>query len=391
MRRENPLSNLVAGGWREMPENKVCPLCGLPRSLKRKLVWTTDGGIYFQAKRSERLVFLGEDEIGAMLEEGVRLRGEQLLDTLRECRRAFIRGGIISQTGGLRRFLMRRWPLARRMVRSAFEEAAFFGCGNITISRIKPRKELVLRVRRPYHPHLMAGDIWGFWEGLFGVEALLSLSQSSQYEWDITVKAVGRKRHVAAAQQPPRRPKRDYALEVCEKCRLPSFPWRLCWDAELGTIYEADTHRHLIITSAAGWQNVVDEIGGGKAGALPPTLGTALAAGAAAQYRALKGDNYRTAYRHFFLGLPFLGWGKPLRVTRRPFLIEAHIEGVPFPRLLAWRIAGAFEALEREPADIKHHRVEGASWRYLIGPRLEGTFLEIERMLPEEGRPVLPF
>ena len=374
-----------------MPGNNDCPVCGLPRPLNRKLVWTTDGGLYFQAKRSERLIFLGEDEIAALLEEGVKLRGEQLLDTLRECRRAFIREGIAAQARGLRRIMLRRWPLASRIVRSAFEEAAFFGCGNISITRLKPRREMVLRARRPYHPHLMAGDIWGFWEGLFGVEALLSLSRSSQHEWDITVRTVGRKRHAVSAQKPPPRPKRDYALEVCEKCRLPSFPWRLRWDAELGTIYEADTHRHLIITSAEGWQKVIDEIGGNRAGALPPSLGASLAARAAAEYRILKGDNNRIAYRHFFLSLPFLGWGKPRRVTRRPFLIEADIEGVPFPQLLAWRIAGAYEALEREPADIKHHRAEGAAWRYLIGPRLEGPFLEIRRMLPEEGRPVLPF
>lgn len=374
-----------------MPGSNECPVCGLPRSLVRKLVWTTDGGIYFQSKHSERLIFLEEEDIGAMLEEGVKLRGEQLLDTLRECRRAFTRDGITSQTTGLRRFLLRRWPLAKRIVKSAFEEAATFGCGNITISRIKPRKELALKARRPYHPHLMAGDIWGFWEGLFGVEALLSLSQSSEHEWDITVRAVGRKRHAAGQGQPPRRPKRDYGLEVCEKCRLPSFPWKLRWDTELGTIYEADTHRHMIITSAAGWQKVIDEINGSREGGLPPSMGAVLAAGAAAEYRTLKGDNYRTAYRHFFLSLPFLGWGKPVRVTRKPFLIEADIEGVPFPQLLAWKIAGVFEALEREPADIKHHRAEDASWKYLIGPRLEGAFLEIRRMLPEEGRPVLPF
>ncbi len=154
-----------------MPGGDDCPVCGLPRSLNRKLVWTTDGGIYFQAKRSERLIFLEEEDINALLEEGIKLRGDQLLDTLRERRRAFTREEITSQLTGLRRFLLRRWPLAKRMVKSSFAEAAFFGCGNIVIDKIRPRKELVVKARHPYHPHLMAGDIWGFWEGFFGVEA----------------------------------------------------------------------------------------------------------------------------------------------------------------------------------------------------------------------------
>ena len=93
---------------------------------------------------------------------------------------------------GLRRLLLRHWPLARRVVKSVFREAAFFGCGNIVISKMRPRKELVVKARHPYHPHLMAGDIWGFWEGLFGVEALLSLSAASEHEWDITVRKIGR-------------------------------------------------------------------------------------------------------------------------------------------------------------------------------------------------------
>ncbi|MBN2026669.1 MAG: hypothetical protein JW854_07935 [Actinobacteria bacterium] len=380
-----------------MPGREDCPVCALPRSLNRKLVWTTDGGIYFQSKRSERLIFLDEEDIKALLEEGVRLRGDQLLDTLRECRRAFTREAVASQMRGLRRLMLRHWPLAKRIVRSTFEEAAFFGCGNITISKIKPRKELVVKARHPYHPHLMAGDIWGFWEGLFGVEALLSLNEASEHEWDITIRKVGRRRDRSYAGQTeghkraPRRPKRDYDLEVCEKCRLPVFPWKLRWDAELGTIYETGTHRHLVITSALGWQQVVDEVKGSKEGALPDDIGAALAAKSAAEYRLLKGDNYKTAYRHFFMSLPFLGWGKPRKVSRRPFLIEAEIDGVPFPHLLAWKIAGVFEALEQEPADIKHLKAGDTTWDYLIGPRLEGNFLEIRRMLPEEGRFILPY
>ena len=374
-----------------MPRGDNCPRCGLPRSLNRKLVWTTDGGIYFRSKRSERLVFIEEEEISALIGEGLRLRGEQLLDTLRECRRVFTRDEVASQLHGARRFILRRWPLARRVVRAALKEAAFFGCGSIEVSRIRPGKELVAKVRHPYHPHLLAGDIWGFWEGLYGVEALLSLSASSGQEWDISVRTVGKGRLKPDRARPPRRPERDYELEVCEKCRLPLFPWELRWDPELGTIYQSGTHRHMLVTSARGWQQVVDEIAGTNEGNLPQSMGVSLAAVAAEEYRVLKGDNYKTAYRHFFLSLPFLGWGKPKRVSRKPFLIEAEMEGVLFPELLAWKIAGVYEALERETADISRQQAGNGGWKYLVGPRLDGTFLPIERMLPERGRTVLPF
>jgi hypothetical protein len=368
-----------------------CPSCGMPRSLNRKLVWTTDGGIYFQARRSDRLIFLEEDDISALLDEGVKVRGEQLLDTLRECRRAFTREEVASQLTRIRRALLRHWPLAKRVVRSVLKEAAVFGCGNIAVSSIKPRKELVVTIRHPYNPHLMAGDIWGFWEGLNGVDALLSLSASSEYEWDITIRTVARKRGKSERKKAPRRPQRDYGLEVCEKCRLPRFPWELRWDTELGTIYQSGTHRHMIITSVRGWRLVVDEVKGGREGGLSSALGAALADKAADEYRLLRGDNYKRAYRNFFMSLPFLGWGKPQKVSRKPFLIEAEMQGVPFPKLLAWKIAGVYEGLEREAADIKHEDTGDSGWRYLIGPRLEGTFLEIERMIPEEGRLILPF
>ena len=374
-----------------MRDGETCPACGLPRWLNRKLVWTTYGGVYFRTRRSERLIFLEEEEIAALVEEGTRLRGEQLLDTLRERRREFTRSEVASQMTPLRRAFMRRRPFAGRFVRLALREASLFGCGNLEVTRLKPGRELELKARHPYHPHLLAGDIWGFWEGLYGVEALLSLGSTAPHEWEITVKTVSRGKHAVDREPPPRRPQRDYDLEVCEKCRLPLFTWELRWDEELGTIYQAGSHRHMIITSVRGWQAVLEEIVGSREGELPPSVGEALAATAAAAYGSLKGENFKTAYRNFFMGLPFLGWGKPRRVTRKPFLIEADMASVPFPQLLAWKMAGVFEALEKEPADIKHLREGDDGRRYLIGPRLEGRFLEIERMVPERGRLILPF
>lgn len=379
-----------------MPGDDNCPSCGLPRSLNRKLVWTKDGGLYFQTRHSDRLIFLEEEDISTMLDEGAKLHGDKILDTLRECRRVFIRGEIASQLTGMRRALLRHWPLAKRVVLSAFRDAAFFGCGSITITDLKPKKKMAVKARHPYHPHLLAGDIWGFWEGLYGVEALLSLSATSEQEWDISIRTVQKNRRKETREGNPRRPDRDYSLEVCEKCHLPLFPWELRWDNELGTIYQTGTHRHMIITSAKGWQLIIDEIKGSAVKDLPANIGAALAGKAAAEYRMLRGNNYKTAYRHFFLGLPFLGWGKPKKVTRKPFLIDAEMEGVPFPQLLAWKMAGVYEALEREPADIKHQRTGEEGWRYSVGPKLEGTFLEIERINPEPGpliypRPLLPF
>ncbi len=374
-----------------MGNDDACPACGLPRWLNRKLVWTTDGGVYFHARRSERLIILEQDEVSALVEAGIKLRGEQLLDTLRERRREFTRAAVASQMTPLRRAFLRHRPFARSFVRLALQEASILGCGNLELTRLKPGKELGLRARHPYHPHLLAGDIWGFWEGLYGVEALLSQDATSQFDWEITVRSVGRRKQGADRERPPRRPQRDYELEVCEKCRLPLFAWELRWDTELGTIYQAGSHRHMFITSMRGWQAVMEEMVGSRKGDLPPALGEALAATAEEEYRALRGGNFKTAYRNFFMGLPFLGWGKPKRVARKPFLIEAEMEGVSFPQLLAWKMAGVFEALEGEPADIKHFAVGDGGRRYLIGPRLEGRFLEIERMIPEKGRLVLPF
>jgi hypothetical protein len=224
----------------------------------------------------------------------------------------------------------------------------------------------------------------------------LSLSPASEHEWDITVRTVERKRLRVTREKTPRRPKRDYSLEVCEKCHLPRFPWELRWDGELGTIYQVGTHRHMIITSARGWRQVISEINGSAAKDLPPEVGAALAEKTATEYRLLRGDNYKTAYRHFFLGLPFLGWGRPKKVSRKPFLIDAEMEGVPFPQLLAWKIAGVYEALEQEAADIERVKTGEGNWRYLVSPMIERTFLEIGRLLPEAGpppypRPLLPF
>ncbi|MBC7247278.1 MAG: hypothetical protein H5T73_05825 [Actinobacteria bacterium] len=358
-----------------MGDVERCKLCGLPRPLNRKLVWTRNGGLYLRNRRSERLVFLSEEEIDAVMREGVRLRGEEVLDTLCEVRRGFTRERVASQMGRVRGFFMRHRPLARRVIADAFREAAYYGCGNVEVSRLKPGKEITVTARRPYHPHLLAGDIWGFWEGFFGVEALFSLEKVSETEWSITVRTVGKRKTGPGGEPLPRRPERDYDLDVCEKCRLPSFTYELRWDPDLGTIYHPGTHRHLVITSVEGWERVIGEINGSRAGELPPGMREALEASAAREYASQGGGNYKTAYRNFFLGLPLLGWGKPRRVMRKPFLMEAQIEDVPFPQLLACRIAGVFRALEKEAAEIDCSREGDNAWRYAVGPRLEGSFL----------------
>ncbi len=379
-----------------MGEADRCPACGLPGSLGRKLVWCEDGGVYFRDKHSERLVFLEQEEVALIVAEGVRLRGEELLDTLREKRRAFTRRSVMSQAGGLRRRVLASRLLAGRVIREALREAAFYGSGSISVTALKPGKEMRVRVRHPYHPHLLAGDLWGFWEGLFRVEALASVTAASERECEVVVKTVTRRRWEPPGELPPRRPDRDYELEVCERCRLPVFPRETRWDPDLGTIYFAAGHRRLVLTSVEGWKEVLQEINGSRRGELPSSLAEALTSRNAALHASDAGSNFKTAYRNFFMGLPVLGWGKPKRVSRKPFLIDALIEGVPFPQLLSWKLGGVFQALEREEPEVEYRKGGDSAWIYRVGPRLEGRFLPISSLLhpvdlPASMRIVLPF
>lgn len=372
-----------------------CPACGFPLALNRKLVWCEDGGIYLREKRSDRLVFLENEEISLAIDEGVRLRGEGLLKTLREKRRSFTRRSVTSQMGGMHRRLLAHRPLAGRVIREALREAAFYGSGNLSVTGLKPRREMKVKVRRPYHPHLLAGDLWGFWEGLFSVEALASVVTISDTEYEVTVKTV-EKRRWPAGEIPPRRPDRDYELEVCERCRLPVFPREIRWDPELGTIYGSVGHRHLVITSVQGWKEVLQEINGSRREELPSSLAETITARSAALHTLPPKGNFKTAYRDFFLGLPVLGWGKPRKVKRKPFLIDAVIEGVPFPQVLSWKLAGVYRALEKEAPEVEYRKMGDHAWNYLVGPRLEGNFLPLSSLaahvdLPASMRVVLPF
>ena len=214
------------------------------------------------------------------------------------------------------------------------------------------------------------------------MEAELAINVTSDKECDITVTTKNKRKRKASEDKTPERPKRDYDLEVCTKCHLPLFPWELRWDTELGTIYLAGTHRHMTITSAQGWRLIVNEIKRTMGEEYLAIMSGALSEKAAVKYRLIKDENYKTAYRHFFLGLPFLGWGKPVKVARKPFLVEADMEGVPFPQLLAWKIEGAYQALENEAGDMEYYKTGSQKWQYLIGPNLEGTIIEIDKLKP---------
>lgn len=365
-----------------MPEKKEsCPRCGLPRSLARKLVWTTDGGIYFPEKHSERHLFLEIDDISLILKEAERICGEKILDRLRELRRRFSRYRTMEQAGNGGLSLSRHRPLAGGMVKAVLEEASFFGAGGLEVAKIKPGKRLEVKAIRPYHPQLLAGDLWGFWEGFFGVRADMELETTPEGGCRVSLESVEKKRWGEGdGKKRAGRPERDYELEVCEKCRLPLFPWELRWDRELGTIYQPGTRRHFILTPVEGWRLVMGEIAHAAGENFAREAGRAMREKAREEWKEAGERGLRKAYRDFFTALPVLGWGKPVRVSRKPFLMEARLSGVPFPLILAWKMEGAFEALEKEPGDVEWRREGGSDFVYLLGPRLEGSFLSIDEL-----------
>jgi hypothetical protein len=380
-----------------------CKGCGLPADLGKRMYWTSWGEIYSRPSGGERLLFLDTSWVRLLAEEARRGGGEDLMARLREYRREHTRRRAESALRGWGSFLLRRRLTGERLLRELLEELPRYGYGRFEILEFKPRKHLKLRATHPYDDLFLFADLWGMWEAAQRVKASAATEHAGAGSLVLTLKTEGRegKRNRSRetcnepAPSPPKAPsplKKDEVIPLCPRCRKPLYTGRMSWDGERGTIVDERSGRRFIISPLESWKGVFLLLRQEYPQVFQSFTGR-LVEMSVLPGRDGGGGDLKGAYRDFFLSLPFLGWGKPVRVVRKPFLVDAEMLATPFPDLLAAEMKGRFGSLEREEWSVEVRFSGDGRHRFIMGPSMDGPWLPLDSLLPPRSHPgiILPW
>lgn len=360
-------------------DKNECGACGLPRRLSRDLEWTEGGNIYTRFKPRRQALFLEHRELGLLVEGALARGGAELAGRLSQARRRYLRHRTYQQVEGFGSGLLRRKSLGRRAVIYALEEAKLFGLGHLTSEEVDPGKHLRLEMSHPYHPRLLADDLAGFWEGLFRVEAKISLEQKGPQSWILELTGGTEIGHGLLEQRNllEKHPgKRDRRMERCPSCGLPAALSGLSWDPSKGTIYDPGRNRYLVIMEAVGMGLLVKE--------LRSFLGEEYGAAARAAFAASLNDGYsspaKTPTLEGLLGeWPALGWGEASIASRRPFLDEVDIKNPALPSFSEQKVAALRQLEEGEAMGCESVSFDEV-FRVRVGPLLSDYSMNLETL-----------
>jgi hypothetical protein len=133
-------------------EYSCCPECGVPLQVSR-LDWDTQRGLIRDLVTGRRLALLGTEVVSAALKRMSEELGEHVYPRVVEAERDYARDVLYPLLHASKD------PQEMRMLFGAL------GHGDITAEE---GDRLVLRVRRPFQPHFMAGRVLGLYEGWRG-------------------------------------------------------------------------------------------------------------------------------------------------------------------------------------------------------------------------------
>ncbi|MEJ5187183.1 MAG: hypothetical protein WHT46_08900 [Candidatus Geothermincolales bacterium] len=378
-----------------------CRACGLPRELKKRVFWTSQGEMFSRQARGERLIFLDVNWTRYLVEEALNQGGKDLLHLLKECRREHTRKRVEATVRGWGAFLMRRRLTGRQLFDGFLEELPHYGFGRFEILEFKPRKLARLKVDDAYDDLFLVADLLGLWEATQGVRASEILEPAGKGSFSLLLKAEEKVKRVESGREDegkrsPTPLKKDDVIPLCPRCRRPRYPGRMVWNVKGGTIYDELSGRRFIISTVSSWARVFFLL---KRECPPAYHAFARRLGEASRESFVSpvedggAKDIKAAYRDFFLSLPFLGWGRPIRVRRRPFLVEAELVGTPFPDLLAAEMRGRFGSLEREEWSVEVKASRDGGHLFVMGPSVDGIWIPLEKTLPPRSHPgiILPW
>lgn len=372
-----------------------CKKCNLPKHISNWFYWTTRGEMFPKQPGGERLLFLDVLWIRFLAQEIRKEGGGELSRRIEEIRREHTRRRMERAIGSWGKFLLHRRFTGRKILEDILNELPRYGYGKFVIKEFGPRKLIQVRATHAYDDFFLPADLWGLWEGSQGVKASAQLERTGDGSFTLILRTVEKvkgedDRPRANQEKLPSQVKEDDIIQLCPKCRCPIYPGRMSWSEDRGILSDDSSGRRFIITPVASWVPVFSLLKK-ETPKVYESFAERLAARHSSQVDYPGNKDLKAVYRDYFLSLPFLGWGKPVRVARKPFLVDAELLGIPFPEILAADMRGLFGTLENEDWSVDVRATGNGRHRFIMGPSLEGPWFHLDTSNFPRAHPGLIF
>jgi len=346
-----------------------CRKCGLPLRLSRGYVWPGNGVILARQDPTMRMSVVEADLYAHIWSELEERLGVNISDTMIRGQRAanqdYLESNIIY---GWRKYAVRYLPM-RVMFERIANEIALFGFGNIELLEYHKKKILVMKVKHPFDIISLA---WGA-KGTVEFANDMSSELAWRYEGDDIVLSIqfvpreggGEEADLEAMRQ-IRDAKRELSLagrllppqgdrgDPCPSCGLPAALTELEWREDEGTIFRRGGDQRFIFTTGHILVTVIRDLETRLGRDLEPLVIKIIK-----EYhlRRLQGipirtrnGAYRAAARYILAG----GFGEVRDFNCGEGYLEMTIANPFYPPRLVGRIAGLFEYVEEQEADISY-------------------------------------
>jgi hypothetical protein len=350
-----------------------CRKCDLPLRLSRGYEWPGNGTIFAKHDPAMRMVIFEADYYTYVWSELERMLGVSVADAMIRGQHAstwdYLENNVLY---GWRKYVIHRLPIDM-VYKRIIDEMAVFGFGKLEVIEYQRGKLVVIKATRPFDAISLSWGIKGFVEFVEdkdselawiedGDECMISVAfkpgggyrEGIDPEARQILKDAKRELSMAGNLLPPRGEK----LSSCPACGIPDTLAELEWKEEDGAIYTRGGDRRYMFSSGHIFIGVVRDLEKKTGRDLDPIVEEITKNYHLRNMQGVslppRGHAYNIMARYLTVG----GYGEVINMSYG----EGHLEiaiGNPFhtPRLVG-RIAGFFEYIEGQEADIIHKSPE---------------------------------
>ncbi|MEW6553949.1 MAG: hypothetical protein AB1384_06655 [Actinomycetota bacterium] len=247
-----------------MKRVRVCPECGVPKSISRENRWQNNGAILTFDKDKdtarERSAFYEVDGLNGLFQNIEAMIGKSIFRIVIEARRKDILGLLEEYLSGIRGVMAR--SIGRRIVyNSVATMGATFGLGHFEVRDIRAGDHVTIYCRNVYSEPLLAGDLAAAFNALERLPAAVDFEETangllctiSRGAEDETISSRLQPEYIAPKPGSVR-------FDRCSKCDTPLYLKEVIYDHEEGIITDRKTGRRMTFLSTSNLEAIFKEL-----------------------------------------------------------------------------------------------------------------------------------
>ena len=339
----------------KIKDTKRCKTCGTPIFLKKEYQWRSNGT--FGPGQTHHNYFIKYEEFNNLFYSIEERFGVSIGKIVAEAEKESAARYVDEILSGLKGKIIRNGFLMRMALNRVTKSARILGDGDIQITELIYKKRMKATFKNVFYPPFMAGELAGAFQSMCRVptnvkwekieEEIIATAWALEKEPELAKYVASSVKSILPG---------DIIYERCQGCGVPkqitdNFEWNL----QAGIITNKKTGERWLISATISLGMIF--------GALERELGKEIPRiimEIEKEYtkkiflsQGLKGTekDYRSLFDPKDFGIK--GWGNPIEVTKKGKNLRVHIDN-PFNEiLLAGRIAGMYEVIEKTEAKVQ--------------------------------------